>query len=252
MAIRFRCPNCRQLLSIASRKAGHVIECPICSALYAVPHEDRIDIEDAPSQLPAADASPADAASGGDAPPVAGQQPPAAISPGEAAMRMVEREQRARATARDEADGEGLALRRARIELGQMDLTPMVDVTFLLLIFFMITASFSLQKAIPFPPPEPDERGAVQTIVDEQQLLETSIEIEIDERNVVYLDDVQLADSDNLVDALLDRMRADQKTELLLKADAAALHETVVSVVDAANEAGMQKIRLAGTREPSD
>ncbi|EMI41514.1 ExbD/TolR family protein [Rhodopirellula sp. SWK7] len=41
----------------------------------------------------------------------------------------------------------GSALRR----VGDLDMTPMVDVTFLLLIFFMVTASFSMQKSIQIP-----------------------------------------------------------------------------------------------------
>ena len=43
---------------------------------------------------------------------------------------------------------------------------------------------------------------------------------------------------------LQDKMRVDQKAELLIISDAAAYHETVVKVVDAANQAGMQKVRL--------
>ena len=42
----------------------------------------------------------------------------------------------------------------------EMDLTPMVDVTFLLLVFFMITASFSIQKTLEVPPPNPDQQEA--------------------------------------------------------------------------------------------
>jgi len=40
---------------------------------------------------------------------------------------------------------------RVKPDEGELDMTPMVDVTFLLLIFFMITAAFSLQKSIESP-----------------------------------------------------------------------------------------------------
>ena len=40
-----------------------------------------------------------------------------------------------------------------------LDMTPMVDVTFLLLIFFMVTAAFSLQKSINVPTPEKEENA---------------------------------------------------------------------------------------------
>ncbi|MBB3207394.1 biopolymer transport protein ExbD [Rhodopirellula rubra] len=47
----------------------------------------------------------------------------------------------------------GSTLRR----VGDLDMTPMVDVTFLLLIFFMVTASFSMQKSIQIPRQTSDE-----------------------------------------------------------------------------------------------
>lgn len=40
MAIRFRCNRCNQLLGIASRKAGHEIECPKCGTMQTVPSEE--------------------------------------------------------------------------------------------------------------------------------------------------------------------------------------------------------------------
>ena len=61
----------------------------------------------------------------------------------------------------------------------EMDLTPMVDVTFLLLIFFMITASFSIQKTLEVPPPDPEEKGA-STSQKLEDIKEQSVEVHID------------------------------------------------------------------------
>jgi len=58
----------------------------------------------------------------------------------------------------DDDDEEGFGSRADDEE--ELDLTPMVDVTFLLLIFFMITASFSIQKTLSVPPPDPEKEGA--------------------------------------------------------------------------------------------
>ena len=44
-----------------------------------------------------------------------------------------------------------VSFKRAKPEEPEMDLTPMVDVTFQLLIFFMVTASYSIQKALEVP-----------------------------------------------------------------------------------------------------
>lgn len=143
-----------------------------------------------------------------------------------------------------EDEDDEFVMRKSETEFEEMDLTPMVDVTFLLLIFFMITASFSLQKALDVPAPDPDEKGAAQQMTLED--LETdSVIVEIDENNVIYVDEAALNDADELIAALEEKMRMEQKTELVLEASDEALHEYVVRVVDAANEVGMQRIRIA-------
>ncbi|MBI1311787.1 hypothetical protein GC176_10890 [bacterium] len=125
----------------------------------------------------------------------------------------------------------------------EMDLTPMVDVTFLLLIFFMITASFSIQKTLEVPAPDPDEEGA-STSISIQEMEETSVTVHIDSRNVMYVDDEPVSDPTRLPDML----RASRMNEVLITSHEDALHEMVVKAIDAANEVQMQKIRLGVTR----
>ena len=131
----------------------------------------------------------------------------------------------------------------SRVDDEEMDLTPMVDVTFLLLIFFMITASFSIQKTLEVPAPDPDEEGA-STSISIQEMEETSVTVHIDSRNVMYVDDEPVADPTRLPDML----RASRMNEVLITSHEDALHEMVVKAIDAANEVQMQKIRLGITR----
>ncbi len=154
----------------------------------------------------------------------------------------------------DDDDDDGFSIRSAESEFDEMDLTPMVDVTFLLLIFFMITASFSLQKSIQVPPPTPEQDGVSQSLQTLDDFREESIIVEIDDNNAIYVDDTRLSNPSDIVQAILDRRNQDgkPKSELVLSAHKAARHETVVAVVDAANEVGMQKIRLASYRGPED
>lgn len=59
---------------------------------------------------------------------------------------------------------------------GDVDMTPMVDVTFLLLIFFMVTASFGLQKSIAMPrqtSPDPGQVVLVEPL--------PTIEVQVDQ-----------------------------------------------------------------------
>ena len=56
-------------------------------------------------------------------------------------------------------------------------------------------------------------------------------------------------DFDNPLAWLRDKMRREQKTELLVTAHSQALHRTVIAVIDAANEIGVQKIRMSSHKK---
>ena len=152
----------------------------------------------------------------------------------------------------DEAPAPALTLHRKKRIDDEMDLTPMVDVTFQLLIFFMVTASFAMQKSIQVPTPDPEQKGATQQMQTLEDLQGTSILVRIDAANSILIDDEPLADPSQLTEILRDKMRKEQKTELLLTAHTAALHRGVIAVIDAANEVGMQKIRLASRKGKDD
>jgi biopolymer transport protein ExbD len=129
---------------------------------------------------------------------------------------------------------------RRELEDDEMDLTPMVDVTFLLLIFFMITASFSVQKSLEVPAPDPEEKGQSASIVNPEDFEEESVMVEIDARNLVMVDE-QIVSDLNLLPKVL---RSAHKTEIFIVAHEDCLHEVVVRVIDASNEVGLQKIRI--------
>ncbi len=144
-----------------------------------------------------------------------------------------------------------LPIRKGGID-DEMDLTPMVDVVFQLLIFFMVTASFALHKTIQTPSPDPDQKGATQNIQSLDDLEGVAILVRIDGQNAITIDDDPLPDDARVADALQSKMRTEQKSEIIITADSAAWHRTVVKVVDAANEVGMQKIRLATRSGPPE
>ncbi|MEX0716589.1 MAG: biopolymer transporter ExbD [Planctomycetaceae bacterium] len=213
MPIRFRCEHCSQKLSVTSRKIGSEVACPRCGSPVVVPAEDTIP----PHVEPARRSEARTAAAGGAAFVGAG--------------------------AADQA--EEFAFRKVRTEFEEMDLTPMVDVTFLLLIFFMITASFTIQKTIATPDPNPEQQGAQQQLTYDD-LEELSLSIAIDDKNTVYVENEAVSTGDRLSDVILDKSNAMNKRDVLLSADDAALHDTVIRVIDACNEARIQKIRLVG------
>jgi biopolymer transport protein ExbD/DNA-directed RNA polymerase subunit RPC12/RpoP len=148
---------------------------------------------------------------------------------------------------RDEEDEEeGLMFRKRRDTFEDMDLTPMVDMMILLLIFFMVTTSKELQKALEMPAPGVDSGGAMQAQFNPEQLEDASIRVRIDDKNVVYIEDDPVGSMRQVLEKLKQQMRETQRYELIVSADPLAFHETVVTVVDAATAAGVQKIRMSG------
>jgi biopolymer transport protein ExbD len=152
---------------------------------------------------------------------------------------------RASSSRSDDDDEPVFSVRKPETEFEEMDLTPMVDVTFLLLIFFMITASFSLQKIIPTPVPDPNESSASQPIQQQEDILDKSIMIEIDNENKISLDDEPIPDENMFPDRLQQAMSKDKKSEILVTVADKALQGTVVFVLDTANDLNVSKIRLA-------
>ncbi|HUG91734.1 MAG TPA: biopolymer transporter ExbD [Planctomycetaceae bacterium] len=229
---------------MASRKAGREVTCPSCGRDVLVP---ALAADDSDRTRPAAE--PVHGEPSGEpalAEPAAAEPAPSGVagtgSGGGAFLGL---------PASDLDEDSQVRIRKAATEFEDMDLTPMVDVTFLLLIFFMITAAFSLTKTIEVPSPDPEQQGAQQTQTLED-LEKNSIMVRIDSQNSILVEDEPVGDPSRLVDVLTDRRRTDDKHELILQADAQALHETVVLVLDAANEVQFTRIRLAALTDSDE
>jgi biopolymer transport protein ExbD len=128
----------------------------------------------------------------------------------------------------------------------EIDMTPMVDVTFLLLIFFMITAAFALQKAIEVPPTDQDEAAPTQTVEDVEK---DSIVVRVDGDNVYWVGapkwpDEQRAPSITEMQVKVREARQDGPNRMLVQANGDATHEHVVAALDAGSAVGMEDIRL--------
>ncbi len=283
MPIKFRCHQCKKLLSISTRKAGQNVNCPACGEATRVPLESapakpsdstpaakqsaRIDDQRSPENLATTsnktdsqeipgkpDFMKPDTGKPGDSSVTKGSQGAKGNQGlGSAALPETQRRQIEmpvyHADEYEEDDDEEFSIKSAETEFEDMDLTPMVDVTFLLLIFFMVTASFTLQKSIEVPDPDPDKKGATQSIQNLDELLDESVKVEIDEKNTIFIDDEPLADLEQLSETLQDKLLTENKNELVLTASAIAFHDTVIQVIDAANEVGMQKIRMVSAVE---
>lgn len=139
----------------------------------------------------------------------------------------------------------------------ELDMTPMVDVTFLLLIFFMITAAFALQKALEVPPNNEDQSAQVQTT---EELEEDSIVVKVDSDNIYWVacpawNEEERAPSKQ---SMRQRVReaktaggsGDSFNKLLVRASGDATHEFVVAALDAGSAIGVEEIRVMMYEDP--
>ena len=129
--------------------------------------------------------------------------------------------------------------RHHRSESPEVDLTPLIDVVFLLLIFFMVSTTFErdseLSIELPEASVEPDE--STQDVID----------VAVDAQGRFYVNNVQLANtqSGTLLKALSEAAADRKAPPLVVSADAATPHQAVVVVMDAARQLGFLNLRFA-------
>jgi biopolymer transport protein ExbD len=218
------------------------VNCPACSSEITVPEIEGLKAAaGAPLEEREAPADEVPAAEPAFAPPP--EPPPLPVTPFlEAGAPLPGGEGRG-----GDEDEEPIRFRRSNIDAGGLDMTPMVDVVFQLLIFFMLTCSFSVQKSLQTQAPQPDEEGAAQAVTI-NELEEDAIVVEIDAEDHLLVDDEPVANVGVLVDVLTAKMASEQRTEMLIEADYRASHGIVVAVTDAGMEANMQHIRRVSRR----
>ncbi len=129
-----------------------------------------------------------------------------------------------------------------------LDMTPMVDVTFLLLIFFMITATFASQQSLEIPAPDAQQSVSQDRTLEDVEDDDDYIIVRIDADDVVWVNNEDEAPTRQ---ELLSKLREARETgsrppsNLLVLASGDARHETVVMVLDVGNSLGIEHIRLS-------
>ena len=137
-----------------------------------------------------------------------------------------------------------MQFRRQKNQEVSVNLTPLIDVVFLLLIFFMVSTSFTKETHLSLDLPEANgEEGAV--VVD-------SIEITISSNGNYAINGRTLISSklDNLKQALQEVSAGNVELPLVITADANTPHQAVITAMDAAGQLGFAKLSLT-TQQPS-
>jgi len=124
-------------------------------------------------------------------------------------------------------------------EESKIDITPMLDVVFIMLIFFIVTASFIKESGanVVKPQAETQEKKPKATIL-----------LAISEKDEIWLDRRKL--DPRAVKANLNRLRAENpEGEVIVQADEDSSAETVMKVIEALKDAGIQVPTIATESE---
>ena len=123
----------------------------------------------------------------------------------------------------------------AQEDENEINLTPMLDVVFIMLIFFIVTASFVKESGIDVN--RPDAETA-------QKKERASILVAIDERNQIWIDKRQV--DPRAVRANIERLHAENpQGSVVIQADKNSKNERLVQVMDAARQAGVYNVSIA-------
>lgn len=119
-----------------------------------------------------------------------------------------------------------------------IDMTPMLDIVFIMLIFFIVTTSFVKEAGIEVNKPKAANQSKQKS---------ANIFVAVKENGEVWLDkrpvDVEL------VSAKIAQLMAEQPTDVvIIQADKDAKHGVVVKVMDAIKDAGIDRISIAAAK----
>ena len=132
--------------------------------------------------------------------------------------------------------------RQQRDELS-VNLTPLIDVVFLLLIFFMVSTTFTRETQLSIDLPEAE--GTPLEAVEEQ------IEILVNETGNYRVNGNELVDNHmrTLQAAIYKISTGDTTMPMIISADAQAAHQDVVQAMDAAGQMGFVHLSIT-TQQP--
>lgn len=140
-----------------------------------------------------------------------------------------------------------MQLRTKKSEEPEISLTSLIDVVFLLLIFFMVSTTFERQAVLKIDLPE-------ASTVSHPENQPDSFELVIDPKGQYYLNDRQLVDGrpSTLRAAFIEAAGEDRDIPIILRADAETPHHFVVTAMDVAAQLGFTRLSIATERVSED
>jgi biopolymer transport protein ExbD len=132
-----------------------------------------------------------------------------------------------------------MRLQSKRHEDPDVNLTPLIDVVFLLLIFFMVSTTFERDTEISIELPEASGKP-----VESQRPL---VEISIDDKGRYFVNKEEVINTqiETLMHAIKKAAGDEVKPRVLLSADKMTPHQAVITAMDAARQLGFVSLTFA-------
>ena len=123
-----------------------------------------------------------------------------------------------------------------------VNLTPLIDVVFLLLIFFMVSTTFEHQSRIKIDLPEASAAPTSQE--------DDSLEILIDAQGRYFIGDQQVVNTTakTLKSAISKAVGEREGLAVIIRADATTPHQAVITALDVTSQLGLTHISLATSK----
>ncbi len=135
---------------------------------------------------------------------------------------------------------------RAKAE-PEVNMTSLIDVVLLLLVFFMVSTSFVKQSQISIRLPEAENSAVIDDVPNQ-------LDIMITEQGTFLVNGRELVNNrpETIRNALREISGGDSSLPLTIRADANARHQYVVTAMDVAGRLGFVKISIATVQEPAE
>lgn len=132
--------------------------------------------------------------------------------------------------------------RRADVDV---NITPLIDVVFLLLIFFMVSTTFIRESHLDLNLPEASAEPGDPVASQVEILISADGQYSVNDRSLVN------NRIETLMRALQEVAAGDSGRPLIITADAETPHQAVIRAMDAAGQLGFAQLSLT-TRQPSE
>lgn len=127
---------------------------------------------------------------------------------------------------------------------GALDMTPMIDIVFQLIIFFVVTADMANKANDTLVSLAMAPNGAV-----EEQQDPRTITVDVDKQGKISIAKVDLSEGQLLTILNKARKESGQSTPVVIRGDEKAEHESIRRVMDICGKAGLWKLRFAALKE---